>query len=229
LPALPTQLNRKTAAALVAPHSKAGLSALATAALAGTTTTHDGSVRIRPPRGLLAHSAAATLDLSAIAQVLGEVAIPERALRQGLALEGPLHAVLLVENLGAWRDLPDLDAWLLVHVPGWDTATVQLLLDKLGSVPVVHFGDLDPNGLRIYRHLQKLNPGIRWFVPSFWEEAVATRGQPGEWPADLDLRDAPQLVQQLAEQSLWLEQEAIVLDARLPAALHSVVPRSTAQ
>jgi hypothetical protein len=37
--------------------------------------------------------------------VLAEVAIPERALMDGLHVEGALRAVLLVENLGAWRDL----------------------------------------------------------------------------------------------------------------------------
>lgn len=219
LPTLPPQLNRKTAAALVAIHSKAGLSATAMAALAGTATTHDGAVRMRPPRGLLARSEKGDLDLEAIARVLGEVAVSERALREGLTLEGTIHAVLLVENLGAWRDLPDLDGWLLVHVPGWDTPTVGLLIDRLRNVPVVHFGDLDPNGVRILQHLRTMRSDIRWFVPSFWEESVASRGQPGTWPEDLDLHHAPTLVRRLAARGLWLEQESIVLDVRLPTDL----------
>ena len=35
--------------------------------------------------------------------MLGEVSIPERALLDGLVFEGAIRAVLLVENLGAWR------------------------------------------------------------------------------------------------------------------------------
>jgi hypothetical protein len=223
LPDLPPVINRKTAAALVAPHSKAGLSAAAVAALTGTATTHDGAVRMRPPRGVLARTKRGDLDLEAVARVLGEVAIPERALREGLTLEGTIRAVLLVENLGAWRDLPDLDGWILVHVPGWDTPTVGLLLDGLRDVPVVHFGDLDPNGVRILQHLRTMRSDIRWFVPSFWGESVASRGQSGTWPEDLDLRGAPELVQRLAAQGLWLEQEAIVLDTRMEESLASML------
>jgi hypothetical protein len=223
LPDLPPLINRKTAAALVASHSKADLSAVAMAALTGTVTTHDGSVRMRPPRGLLARTERGQLDLEAIARVLGEVAVPERALREGLTLEGTIRAVLLVENLGAWRDLPDLDGWLVVHVPGWDTPTVGLLLEKLRSVPIIHFGDLDPNGVRILRHLQDLRPGVRWFVPSFWEESVVTRGLPGAWPNEIDLSKAPPFVERLVAQRLWLEQETIVFDARLPSALMSML------
>ena len=223
LPDLPAQINRRTAAALAAAHSKAGLSPAAHEALGDTTTTHDGSVRMRPPSGLLARTVHGDLDLEAIARVLGEVAIPERALRDGLTLAGPIRAVLLVENLGAWRDLPALDGWLSVHVPGWDTPTVRLLLEGLPGVPVVHFGDLDPNGVRILQHLRRMQPDIRWFVPAFWDESVDLRGQPGSWPQELDLRDAPAFVQKLAARHLWLEQEAIVLDARLPPALDAML------
>lgn len=223
LPTLPAQLNRKTAAALLASHSKASLSPLAMAALQDTATTHDGSVRLRVPRGVTARTARGQLDLEAITQVLGEVAIPERALREGLCLEGRIRAVLLVENLGAFCDLPQLDGWLLVHVPGWDTATVSSLLPQLRQIPTVHFGDLDPNGLRIFRHLQTLHPELRWFVPAFWEELVATRGLRGDWPQDLDWDDAPAWLQQLAAQGLWLEQEAIVLDTRLANALEAML------
>jgi len=112
-------------------------------------------------------------------------------------------------------------------VPGWDTPTVGLLLDRLRSVPVVHFGDLDPNGVRIMQHLRGMRTDVRWFVPSFWEESVETRGQSGTWPVDLDLRDAPALVHRLASHGLWLEQEAIVLDARLPADLLSMLRTNT--
>jgi hypothetical protein len=223
LPALPQQLNRRTAAALSAPHSKATLTQRRLTALGNIGTTHDGSVRLRPPRGLLARTRRGTVDLAAVTEVLGEVSIPERAFHEDLALEGSIRAVLLVENLGAWRDLPALEGWLFAHVAGWDTAAVVLLLDRVGRVPLVHFGDLDPNGARIFLHLRKLYPTVRWFVPPFWRDLLDSNGLPAEWPEDLDLADAPELVHELAHRSLWLEQEPLVIDPRIAAALESML------
>lgn len=223
LPALPDRVNRHTAAALVAPHSKATLTERRLAALGDIEATHDGSVRLRPPKGVHAHTPAGVVDLTAVAAVLGEVSLPERALRTGLSLEGPIRALLLVENLGAFCDLPSLDGWLVAHVAGWDTATVQHLLARLERVPVIHFGDLDPNGVRILQHLRLMRADLRWFVPTFWEELVDTKGQAGAWPEDLDLSDTPELVQQLAHRGIWLEQEPIAIDARTPAALEKTL------
>ena len=165
--------------------------------------------------GSSARTSRGVVDLAAVARVLGEVAIPERAFLDGLELEGDLRAVLLVENLGAWRDLPAPEGFLLAHVPGWDTATVAHLLDHVAHVPVLHFGDLDPNGVRIYLHLRERRPDLRWFVPAFWAELVDSHGLRAPWPADLDVRAAPALVRDLAARGLWLEQERIVVDHRI--------------
>lgn len=223
LPQLPDQINRRTAAALVARHSKATLTDRRLAALGDAEATHDGSVRLRPPQGLFALTPQGSVDLAAVATVLGEVSIPERAISAGLAFEGSIRAVLLVENLGAFCDLRAVDGWLLVHVPGWDTATVVRLLERLVHVPLVHFGDLDPNGVRIFRHLRSLRPDLRWFVPEFWSELVEARGLPGVWPDDLDLGDAPDLVRELASRGLWLEQEPVVVDSRTSSALQALL------
>lgn len=223
LPALPGRINRRTAAALVAPHAKAALTDRRLAALGIAEATHDGSVRLRPPRGLSARSSKGCLDLAAVAEVLGEVALPERALRDGLLLEGPVRALLFVENLGPFCDLPVMDGWLVAHVPGWDTATVARILERLPPVPIVHFGDLDPNGVRIFRHLHAMCPDLRWFVPELWGELVITKGLPGVWPEDLDLTGTPELVRLLASRALWLEQEAIAVDPRTPAALEGAI------
>jgi Wadjet anti plasmid transformation system JetA-like protein len=223
VPALPQRLNRRTAAALAAPHSKATLTDRRLAALGDVEATHDGSVRLRPPQGLVARTSRGAVDLAAVAAVLGEVSFPERALKDGLELAGPLRAVLLVENLGAFCDVPAIDGWLFVHVAGWDTATVSRLLERLAHGPVLHFGDLDPNGVRIFQHLRRQHPGLRWFVPSFWEELVESKGLRGAWPDDLVLDDAPSLVRKLAARGLWLEQEALVLDPRTPAALEAML------
>ena len=159
--------------------------------------------------------------------VLGEVSIPERALLDGLAFEGAIRAVLLVENLGAWRDLCPPPGWLLAHVPGWDTATVGHLLDRIEGVPVVHFGDLDPNGVRIMLHLRRRAPNLKWFLPEFWFEFVDVCGLPSRWPEDLDLDFAPAPVRSLAARGLWLEQERIVLDPRMADALEAVLADET--
>ncbi len=223
LPSLPDLLNRRTAAALTAPHSKATLTERRLAALGDLEAMHDGSVRIRPPPGLMARTSRGVLDLGDIAAVLGEVAIPERALSDGLQLEGPVRAVLLVENLGAFCDLPVIDDWVFAHVAGWDTATVVRLLECLAHVPVIHFGDLDPNGVRIFQHLRTQHAGLRWFVPSFWAEFVEAKSLRGAWPDDFNLGDAPDLVRRLAERGLWLEQEPLVVDSRTPAALEAMI------
>lgn len=223
LPVLPELINRRTAAALAAPHSKATLTERRREALGDAEPTHDGTVRLRPPRGLSVRTERGSVDLSAVAGILGEVAIPERAFRDSLVFEGAVGALLLVENLGAWRDLPAPEGFLLAHVPGWDTATVTLLLERFTEVPVVHFGDLDPNGARIYVHLRERRPDLVWFVPPFWKEFVESHGQRGAWPDDLDLSWGPEFVRELARRELWLEQERIVLDPRLHPELESAI------
>ena len=131
--------------------------------------------------------------------------------------------MLLIENLGAFCDLKALDGWLFAHIPGWDTATGSHLLRQLPDVPIIHFGDLDPNGVRIVQHLRTLCPELRWFVPSFWEELVALKGQRGDWPEDFDLTEVPALVREIAAKGLWLEQEPLVVDARTPRELEKML------
>jgi hypothetical protein len=223
LPRLPNQLNRRTAAALVAPHSKATLTDRRRAVLGDAETTHDGSVRLRPPQGLVAITPQGKVDLASVAAVFGEVSIPERAFSAGLELKGCIRAALLVENLGAFCDLRALDGWLLVHVPGWDTATVERLIERLGDAPLIHFGDLDPNGVRILQHLRELRSDLRWFVPEFWAELVTAKARSCVWPEDIDLGEAPALVRKLAESGLWLEQEPVAVDSRTAAALEAML------
>lgn len=212
---LPRLLNRHTAAALTAPHSKATLTERRLAALGDVDVTHDGTIRLRAPAGVSAALGDSRVDLSRLTEVLGEVAIPERAFLKGLRIEGEVRAVLLVENLGAWRDLPTLPGWLFGYVPGWDTTAVIHFLDRVASVPVAHFGDLDPNGVRIYQYLKERRPDLLWAVPEFWAEHVTTRGLKTRWPSDLNLRGCPALVLDLAQRGLWLEQECIAVDPRL--------------
>ena len=223
LPTLPSRLNRHTAAALAGPHAKVRLTSDRVSALGNVEVVDDGLVRLRPPKGLVAFLGNERIEIDPLVAFLGEIGIPERPLLDGLRFEGTVRAVLLVENLGAWRDMPRPDGWLLVHVPGWDTRGVRLLLEALPLCPVVHFGDLDPDGVKIHRHLAASIPGLGWLVPSFWKERVESHGQDGAWPEELDLEGTPELVLELARRDLWLEQEVIVLDERLVGEMEGLI------
>jgi hypothetical protein len=100
---------------------------------------------------------------------------------------------------------------------------VGLLLEQLSNVPVVHSGDLDPNGVRIVAHLQLIRPDLIWAVPGFWEEQIPLRGLKKDWPAELDLDGAPPLVRRLAAEGIWLEQEPLALDPRVTVYLEDLV------
>jgi hypothetical protein len=223
LPDIPAQINRRTAAAATAARAKSSLTGERREVLGEVEITDDGVARLRPPPGLEAHRRGRRLPLDRVVAVLGEVGISDRALRDGLQLQGAIDAVLTVENLGAWRDLPAHGRWLYMYVPGWNTTTVRQLLTAIPSVPVVHFGDLDPNGVRIYRHLRECVPNLGWLVPEFWGEFVQMHAQKREWPDGLDLADAPALARSLAQQDLWLEQERVVLDPRLLDAMDGLL------
>ncbi len=221
---VPRRLNRHTATALVAPHSKAYLSILRKQALAEVDTTRDGIVRIRPNQDLMIERRGSSIKASILEHLTGEVVLTERALIDGTRFAGrPPQAALLVENLGPYLDLHAPDNWLVAHVPGWNTATIRLLLEQLHDLPIVHFGDLDPNGVRIIVHLRSIRPDIRWAVPDFWREYRRRKALRLPWPEDLTLDDVPPLVRELASAGLWLEQETIVLDERLCIFLEKLI------
>lgn len=221
---LPDRLNRRTATAALGSHSKATLGERLRQALGPLEVTRDGLIRIRPNEGLLVERGGETWSATMLAGFLGELALTERALRDGTTLGGKLPAaLLLVENVGFYIDVPVPPGWMVAHVPGWNTATTRLLFDSLPTVPVVHFGDLDPNGVRIVAHLQFLRPDLLWAVPDFWEEQLSLRGLRCDWPSDLDLAAAPALVQRLAREGIWLEQEALALDPRVLGYLEELI------
>ena len=223
--ALPPRLNKKTAAAYVGPHSKVGFTDVRRLALDGIDITRDGIVRLRPNRGLVLATPSQRVVASRLVAVAGEVVLNERALKDGTRLTGVRpRAVLTVENLGPYMDVPAPEDWMVVHVPGWNSPTAKRILDQLEDIPILHFGDLDPDGAKIVHHLRRQYPRLQWAVPGFWSECLPDRAQRKQWPGDLDLTDAPSLVQELKDAGLWLEQETITLDSRLPRALeHAVI------
>jgi hypothetical protein len=215
--ALPASLNRRTVAAALRDHSKAALGPADHAAVGVTAVTHDNLLRMRPHAGLRLARDGASLDAGSLVALCGEVCVTERAIRAGTRLAGPPpRAILLVENLGVYVDVPLPAGWCAVHVPGWNTRMVAHLRDAWPTTPALLFGDLDPNGVAIARALRAAWPGLRWFIPDFAAEYLP-RAREGRWPEDRG--DAPPVVRQLMEAERWIEQEVFVLDARLEADL----------
>jgi hypothetical protein len=62
-----------------------------------------------------------------------------------------------------------------------------------------------------------------WRIAERCWSSCWTRSGPRGWPADLDVSFVPPLVRELASRGLWLEQEPIVLDRRIPAELQRVL------
>ena len=221
---LPPQLNAKTATALVGPHSKARLTDRRRQTLGDVELTRDGIVRLRPNIGLILEHGEISIDAATLTSIAGEVVLNERALMSGTVLAGRRPAAaLVVENLGPYLDVQVPEDWMIIHVPGWNTATATLLLDQLNAVPLVHFGDLDPEGVKIVAHLRHSYPRLQWAVPEFWKEYIPERARPKSWPDEIALDSAPTLVHELKQSGLWLEQEAIVVDPRLLHALQDTL------
>lgn len=225
--ALPIRMNRRTAAATVGRHAKARLGPFERVVLEDVDVTNDGLVRMRPSAGLQVRNGGVVQDARNLASLLGELVLVDRALRDGTRLVGKEpRAVLTVENLGAYQDAVVSDDVLVVHVPGWNTRTTRDLLKGLDEVPVVHFGDLDPNGIAILAHLRRWRPQVRWLVPSYWEERRDDKGLTRDWP-DLEMpQDAPDWVRQLPERRTWLEQEVVAVDSRFGHFLEMEIQRA---
>ena len=213
------RVNRRTVSGALADHSKAALTGDARVALDEVALTRDDVLRLRPTAGLLLRRGSEELDACSVARVLGEVVLSERALLDGLALGGVLpRAVLTVENSGPYVDLEAPDDLLVVHAPGTNTRLARRLIAQL-DVPVFHFGDLDPNGLRAFLGLRRAISTASLWVPDIWAERLTLHALAAEWPDDLPYADLPPLVGHLRERGLALEQEPLVLDRRFAAAL----------
>ncbi len=226
---LPERLNRRTLSATLGAHSKVTLGERLSQALEPLEVTTDGLIRIRPNQGLCVARGPGDERWSAeeLTRLLGELTLTERAIRGSTRFDGILpRAILLAENVGFFVDVRAPAGWMVAHVPGWNTRIVRMVFELLPRIPVVHFGDLDPNGVRIVAHLRLVRPDLIWAVPPFWEEHVPLRAQRGSWPSELDLTDAPPLVRRLAAREQWLEQEVLALDPRLPGYLEGLLARS---
>jgi hypothetical protein len=223
----PQFVNRKTFAAAVCRHSKAAISDDTLARFPGVTLTIDQGLSVRTPRGARLRRStggpSSFIDCDQLMDVMGVVHVSERAIIQGLIVEGTApRAVLTIENVATFHDLalpPDLMAIL---VEGWNTPVATLFLRLLpDAVPIVHFGDLDPNGFRIYTHLrEQTGRPLHWFVPSLATDYIETHSMPlpseeAGWSATLAASHGHETIRVLQEMGHWLEQEAVTLDTRL--------------
>ncbi|MCH7373162.1 MULTISPECIES: Wadjet anti-phage system protein JetD domain-containing protein [Aeromonas] len=87
-------------------------------------------------------------------QLLGELALPERALDRLRGIEWQGRQIVTVENKGAFVDYPLQPQELLLYVPGRNTTLAKQLIPLLpAATPWAHFGDLDQRGLDIAAEL----------------------------------------------------------------------------
>ena len=222
---LPQRVNQRTAAAAIGEHSKARLGDSVQQSLQTCEVTSDYVVRLRGCGGLSLTHNGKIYDASMFEKVQGELLLSERGFLDGTTIHGTPAALLFVENVGPFVDLNPQAGWLLVHVPGWNTHAAKRLFEQYPEVPALHFGDLDPEGLQIFRHLRQTRPDLRWVVPDWIFDYVMSHGLPKEWPDTLEVADAPPVIRKLAEQRRWVEQEALVFDDRLWPALHEIASR----
>lgn len=225
LPPLPARINRHTAASLVAEHSKASLGPEHMEMLGSTQVMRDGAVLFRPNVGLALERDGTLWTTEQLMGVQGIIAVTQRAIEDGTKLVGVIpEVVITVENLGAFVDLPKPDWLMLVFVPGWNIPlAVQFLEELVPHVRRLHFGDLDPTGIRIYNLLAGMLNGLEHWIPPFWAELAAQAPPLTEkWPEGLVTEAHCSLVRSLAADDRWSEQELVVLDPRMGALLEAL-------
>jgi hypothetical protein len=234
LPPLPQRLHHKTYAALARAHSKCLTDKEPLPS--DLTLTTDGVLRIRANQGLILGLGTHQLSGDEVMAAVGEVILPERAILDGIRVYGALPgAVMTVENLGPFIDMPKPLELLLIHQPGWNTSLSRQLMQALGPMPSplhfgpmpvrFHFGDLDPEGLAIYQHLHREEQSTRLFLPAFWDEYVELFAHPlaDAWPQKIVESFSEPLLQRLFAANSWLEQEPIILDERIARELARLV------
>lgn len=205
--------NEKTISALAGGHSKSGSS------IPDVEAVSDYAARLRPNRGLaLVDAEGHVLDTGSLKSFMCEIHLCERNIRSGLKLGGSMPSVILVsENLAAYMDVDVGDDVAVIYGAGNAYNAVLGAISLFPSeIPVVWFGDLDPEGVLIRQAFikqcrQPAVPGI----PPFWQDYVEGYGRPARkgWQK-IDLSEEPAFVLELREKDVWLEQEAVAVDPR---------------
>ncbi|CAG2153880.1 hypothetical protein LMG31506_04935 [Cupriavidus yeoncheonensis] len=222
------QLNRKTWAAWAGAHSKAREVSRPDT---GIITTDD-TVRARVNVGLRLRTATGEeLDLHAYQQSLTETPFPDRGLSESWVFAGtPPRLLLTVENIGAFVDIKKPDDCFLVHSPGWNLPNVRRLRARLPpSTRWRHFGDLDPNGLKIGLLLTSATDAgddAKVWIPNAAVSLLQSHSLPLERTWNIEgvpdsLRNHPAAAW-LIGRGRWLEQEPAVLLPEFTQELNSL-------
>lgn len=106
-------------------------------------------------------------DMTESMMLLGELALPERALATLAAVDWQGTQVITVENKGAFVDYPLQRGQLLLFAPGRNTSLAKRCIPLLpDSVQWAHFGDLDQRGIDIAVELARdLNRPVMLWLP----------------------------------------------------------------
>ncbi|WP_421238344.1 Wadjet anti-phage system protein JetD domain-containing protein [Aeromonas enteropelogenes] len=106
-------------------------------------------------------------DMTESMRLLGELALPERALATLAAVDWQGTQVITVENKGAFVDYPLQRGQLLLFSPGRNTSLAKRCIPLLpDSVQWAHFGDLDQRGIDIAVELARdLNRPVMLWLP----------------------------------------------------------------
>ena len=214
MPATFSRLNRKTWSAWASAHSKSCYASPPE----GLTITADDVLRVRVNDGLcLSSQGGDVFDLEVWQRLANETVLPERAFAENWTLTGVLpELILTVENLGAFVDIQKPANCLLLLSPGWNDNLAKQFISRLPeSISWLHFGDIDPNGLRIG---QAFTVGAR--KPEIWIPRAAaalleTHSLALVDPWSLDEEEYPILgnetLRSLVQVNRWLEQESMLL------------------
>ncbi|MEX5664296.1 Wadjet anti-phage system protein JetD domain-containing protein [Pseudomonas neuropathica] len=208
------QLNRKTWSAWAGAHSKSREASPPK----GLVLTTDGVLRVRANEGLIISSVHGDdFHLGAWQRSISETILPERAFERAWHLSGrDPQLILTVENLGAFVDIKKPDDCLMLYSPGWDDSLAVRFISRLpNTIPWLHFGDLDPNGLRIGNVLFAGGRKPEVWLPRTADKLLASHRLRLVEPWSLSPMDYPILsnatLKALVQANCWLEQEAMVL------------------
>jgi len=224
-----THINRRTLNAWDRRHSKVSVGP-PPETLAEAQITVDELTRLRlPPGSRIFLQNGDIVECDRLMAVFGEAVIPERAWQDIKQIDTLKSRVIVsVENKGAFVDFPATSQATLLFLPGDNTGPLGQVTSRMPHQALIHFGDLDPQGIQIYRNLTDQCPRIHHFVPSYAEEYLITHAQPCKtpWPRG-DYSSLHPVLSTLVARSLWLEHEALVLDHRFEAELDSVIRHQT--
>jgi hypothetical protein len=214
MPATFSRLNCKTWSAWVRAHSKSGYANPPE----GLTLTADDILRVRANDGLCRSSQGGDVfDLEICQRLAHETVLPERAFTVAWTLMGILpDLILTVENLDAFVDIQNPANCLLLLSPSWNDNLAKQFISRLPeNIPWLHFGDIDPNGLRIGKAFTAGTRKPEIWIPRAAAVLLGTHSLAPVEPWSFDEEDYPILgnetLRSLVQSNGWLEQESMLL------------------